>query len=80
MDIPKLVTITEAAALSKQLEIGISRNYIRTLVKRGEIKYHMAGTKTLIVWDSLLEYLNNPPEHKPSAVPGIRPVSERLIS
>ncbi|MHC1695850.1 MAG: helix-turn-helix domain-containing protein [Eubacteriales bacterium] len=79
MDIPKLVTIKEAAELSKDLNIGISKNHIRNLVKRGEIKHIMAGTKTLIVWNNLLEYLSDPPNKTAFNTPGIRPVAKRYI-
>ena len=78
MEMPKLVTINEAALLSKELKIGISKNYIRTLIKRGAIGYHLAGNKVLFCWDSLLEYLRNPPAHQKSATQHIHPVTDRL--
>lgn len=79
MPLPKMVTINEAAQLSKELEIGISKNYIRTLVKSGAIRYHLAGTKVLFCWDTLLEYLSNPPDQKNPIKQGIRPVNDRLV-
>jgi excisionase family DNA binding protein len=79
MDIPKLVTIAEAAELSRQLNLGLSKNYIRTLVKTDQIKYHKVGAKFLIVVSSLMDFIENPPERCTPAVTGIRPVSERLV-
>lgn len=80
MEIKRLVTTNEAAELSRQLNLGLSKNFIRTLVKTNQVKYHMVGNKkALIVWSSLMEYLENPPELRASITTGIRPVPERLV-
>ena len=80
--VPRMVTIAEAAQLSKSLEVGISKNYIRSLCQEGKIPCCRVGakkTKTLLNWDGLLTYLNHPPqeEYKISST-GIRPVPEHI--
>lgn len=60
MDTPKMVTIAEAAKLSKELQIGISRNHIRRLCQEYKIPFCKTGVKTLINWNGLLAYLGNP--------------------
>lgn len=53
----------------KQIDPGsqISRNFVRNLVLAEKIKYVKAGTKYLVNFDSLLEYLQNPPSESDTA-------------
>ena len=51
--IPRMVTIREAAA-----ETGLSYDYLRKLCIQGRIVYVSAGSKRLINFDELLEFLN----------------------
>ncbi len=74
MNIPKMVTINEAAQLSNELNIGISRNHIRVLCKEGRIPTCRIGVKTLINWDGFLNYLNNPEQPEVPQKTHIRPV------
>lgn len=76
MVIPKMVTIAEAAKLSKELKIGVSKNHIRALCLQGKIPYCKIGVKTLINWDGLLVYLDNPSDIQKPSTPRIRTVSE----
>lgn len=83
MNIPRMVTITEAAQRSKELKIGIAKNHIRILCREGTIPCCKIGVKTLINWDGLLNYLNNPTPSAStdaSSNPTIRSVAERGIS
>lgn len=78
MNTPHMVTINEAANLCIKNQIGISKNYIRTLVKQGAIPYIKCGVKVLLNYDGLLAYLNNPPTPNPTHTSGIRHVSESI--
>jgi hypothetical protein len=80
MNLPKMVTISEAAKISKEQKIGISKNHIRSLCSDGLIPCCKIGVKTLINWDGLLAYLNNLPEVPKSSVPRIRSVPERILA
>ena len=51
--IPRMVTIKEAAA-----ETGLSYDYLRKLCIQNRIVYVSAGSKRLINFDKLLEFLN----------------------
>lgn len=55
----------------------VTLNLIRTLVRRGDIPSVQVGRGSLINYDALLAYLENPVEDKPEQVRGIRRVDER---
>ena len=78
MNVPHMVTINEAAQLCQENNVGISKNYIRTLVKQDAIPYIKCGVKVLLNYDGLLDYLNNPPVSKPRQPSYIRPVDEKI--
>lgn len=48
----RMLTIKDAAT-----EAGLSCDFVRKLCKRNEIVFVKAGTKTLVNWSSLEEYL-----------------------
>lgn len=78
MDLPKMLTINEAAQLSRETGLGLSRNAIRQLSKQNVIPCIRIGTKTLVNWQGMLDYLNNPaPQLLTTPQSRIRPVSER---
>ena len=78
MNIPHMVTINEASRLCQESNIGISKNYIRVLVKQDAIPYIKCGVKVLLNYNGLLAYLSNPPASKPPQTSCIRPVSEKI--
>lgn len=78
MSIPHMVTINEAARLCQENNVGISKNYIRTLVRQDAIPYINCGVKVLLNYDGLLSYLNNPPVLKQPQSSYIRPVDEKI--
>lgn len=78
MEYPKMVTITEAAKLSRELEIGISKHHIRQLCNEGVIPCCKIGVKTLLNWQGLMDYLSNPPQLEQVQQPMIRAISERF--
>ncbi|MEA5039021.1 hypothetical protein SDC9_209499 [bioreactor metagenome] len=83
MNIPKMMTIAEAAQLSKSLEIGISKNYIRELCREGKIPCFRVGakkTKLLLNWDGLLQYLSFPPQEEQTPSGSIRPIPEKYTA
>lgn len=57
----------------------VSLSMIRRLVKTGVVPSVPvgAGKRRLVNFDSLIEFLSNPPAEQPQPVQGIRPVSER---
>lgn len=76
--LPRMRLIKECVAEIKALDphTAVTEYYIRGLVKSGKIPVAMAGNKTLINLDGLLNYLVNPEAaEEPSGT--IRRVSER---
>lgn len=61
--IPKMRTIEGSYALLKKYDpnTSISKHFIRQLVLNKKVKHCMSGGKYLLNFDSLLEYLSNPP-------------------
>jgi len=53
MNIPKMVTLKEAAKLT-----GISYDFLRKMCINNQIVYIKAGTKYLINFGKLVDYLN----------------------
>lgn len=49
MNIPHMVTINEAARLCQEGNVGISKNFIRALVKQDAIPYIKCGVKVLLI-------------------------------
>lgn len=43
-------------------ETQVTKNYVRNLVLAGKVKSTRAGNKHLVNYNSLVEYLENPPE------------------
>lgn len=79
MNVPKMLSIEEAYNLSRELQIGLSKNYIRQLCKQGKIACIRIGERKLLLnWNSLLEYLNTPQPIPEESPPHIRAISERF--
>ena len=78
MNIPHMVTLNEASRLCQENNIGISKNFIRVLIKQDAIPYIRCGVKVLLNYNGLLAYLNNPPTSNPPQSSYIRPVSEKI--
>ena len=53
----------------------VTLNFIRTLVRRGDIPCVQVGRGRLINYDALLAYLENPVEDKPEQMHGIRRIN-----
>lgn len=60
----RMRTIAAAYEMLKQEDpnTAISRNYLRRIVKTGQIPVHQVGNKRLLNYDALLSFLENPPE------------------
>lgn len=74
-----MVTIPEAGRRSKEQNIGLSTTAIRRLVKEDRVPPVMIGIKPLINWQTLMDYINNPPkkESKPIEQGRIRRLERR---
>ena len=55
-------------------ETAVTEYYIRQLVRNKKIAYVKSGRRTLINYESLLEYLNQPENERPRQTGGIRPI------
>ena len=60
-DIIKMRTIKQCYQEIKKLDsdTAITEWFIRCLCKQGKVKHFMTGTKTLVNFDDLINYLNN---------------------
>lgn len=73
---PDVLTIREAVKRAKADEMPISEYTLRQWIRTGEIPHRMAGSKTLIFYPNLVEYIkggDNTPATV-AAAPGIRRV------
>lgn len=80
--IPKMRTVSEAAAEIKQLDphTAITPYHVRRLCLEGVVPTVRAGKKILLNLDTLLEYMNDPSAekfkpHLVATVGGIRRIS-----
>ncbi len=77
-----VLTIREAVQRSKDEGVPVSEYTLRRWVKIGAIPTRQAGTKTLLYWPRLVEFLTcvDGCDHAPATLgesPGIRRVDER---
>ncbi|MFY9175142.1 MAG: excisionase family DNA-binding protein [Peptococcia bacterium] len=70
-------TISETAKRAADEHIGISKTHIRRLVTSGEVPSVRSGSKYLINWNHLMEYLNNPKPKAPQRFGVVHPISEK---
>jgi hypothetical protein len=61
LEMPQLRTIKDTVAMIRELDngSGMTDYFIRCLCKSGKIKTLTVGTKVLVYWKSLIEYLEN---------------------
>ncbi len=83
MALPRMRLVDQAYEELKQLDpnTAISKNFIRKLTKSGKIRTVQVGRRTLLSFDSLLEYLetlDGEPDETPASYGEIRPVPENL--
>lgn len=83
MALPRMRLVDQAYEELKQLDpnTAISKNFIRKLAKSGKIHTVQVGRRTLLSFDSLLEYLetlNGQQDETPASYGEIRPVPENL--
>ncbi len=71
----KMNTINTTAKLCKERDIGISRNHIRSLANSGEVAALKIGNKTLINWESLMNYLDTCTLKNDESKKGIRKIT-----
>lgn len=59
IELPQLRTIKDTVAMLKELDkdSGITEYFIRCLCKSGKIKTLTVGSKVLVYWNSLVEFL-----------------------
>ena len=59
--ISRMKTIKQSFEEIKKLdpETAISQWFIRSLCKQGKVKHFMTGTKVLVNFDHLLDYINS---------------------
>ena len=73
----QVATIPKTAARCKAEGIGLSANQLRVLCKRGLLKHTQMGSKSLIYWPNLLEFLESgTPDPPPPEVGTIRRIEE----
>ncbi len=51
--VPKMLTVNECAELT-----NLAKYHIRRLIHENKVKFILSGTKYLVNFDSLVEYLN----------------------
>lgn len=72
-----VATIPRTAARCKAEGIGLSANQLRVLCKRGLLKHTQMGSKSLIYWPNLLEFLESgTPKERPPEAGTIRRIEE----
>ena len=73
----QVASIPRTAARCKAEGIGLSANQLRVLCKRGLLKHTQMGSKSLIYWPNLLEFLESgTPDPPPPEVGTIRRIEE----
>ena len=60
MEVARMRTIRQCVLELKQLDpdTAVSEWFIRCLCKDGKVKHFMTGTKVLVNFDDLIQYLN----------------------
>lgn len=53
VEVPKMVTVNEAAKLT-----NLAKYHIRRLIRENKVKFILCGVKYLVNFDSLIEYMN----------------------
>lgn len=68
-EIARIRTIDGCVSELKQIDPGsqISRNFVRNLVLTGKVIHTKSGSKYLVNFDSLLDYLRDPPSEPDAA-------------
>lgn len=74
--LPVVHNLSETARLCKENGIGITARFIKELCVRGDVVAFRVGSKILVNWDSLMNYLSTTriSETAPQQVGKIRPV------
>lgn len=74
--LPVVHNLSETARLCKEYGLGISARFIKELCVRGDIVAFRVGSKILVNWDSLMEYLSTAriADTQPPELGKIRPV------
>lgn len=53
----EVATIRETAKRAQEANLGIGECFLRRACKEGKLKHTLSGSKTLIYWPNLLEFL-----------------------
>jgi hypothetical protein len=61
LELPQLRTVNDTVRMLREIDggSGLTEYFIRCLCKQDKIKTLQVGTKILIYWQSLIEYLQN---------------------
>lgn len=71
---PNVLTIREAVKRAKADGMPVSEYTLRQWIRTGEIPHRMAGSKTLIFYPNLVEYLKSGDNTSATVAAGIRRV------
>jgi hypothetical protein len=61
LELPQLRTVRDTVRMLKDIDggSGLTDYFIRCLCRQGKIKTLQVGTKVLVYWQSLIQYLEN---------------------